>query len=154
MSERAPVPLFFGKIEGGKISLDRRDAFQSLISRLNGQDIEITLRKRRRKRSLNQNAYFHGVVVPMLAEVAGYEDEEMKSALKGEFLRVESPHEGWLPRIRGTHELTTVEFNEFIEQCRRLGAKMYGIYIPDPGEYAEDSVAGHARPGELASAQA
>ena len=69
------------------------------------------------------------VVIPVLAERCGYEDEEMHDALKWRFLQ---KHDGPMPTVRSTASLNTVEFSEYTAQCRRLAAQM-GVMIPDPG---------------------
>jgi hypothetical protein len=127
-----PTPIFHGRIEGGRICLERREDFAALIQRLDGKDVELILRKHRRSRSRNQNAYYWGVVIPLIAEHCGYMDEEMHEALKWRFLQ---KHDGPLPTVRSTTDLDTAEFTEYIEQCRILGAEM-GVVIPGPGEVA------------------
>lgn len=122
---------FYGRIEGGRIQLHNPSAWTAQIMRLDGKEIELALCKRRQKRSLEANAYFHSVVLPALAEAAGYEDLQMKDALKAHFLSVHDGN-GKLPRVRGTSELNTAEFADFVDRCIRLGAEMYRIVIPDP----------------------
>ena len=71
-------------------------------------------------------------MIPLLAEVAGYDDEEMHAALKMRFLR---NHVGAdLPSVRSTSDLDTAEFTEYIERVRQLAAEFYGLLIPNPGE--------------------
>ncbi len=69
-----------------------------------------------------------------MAEYCGYEPEEMHEALKVRFLLKHgfSNETTTLPTIRSTTDLTTAEFSEYVDQCRRLAAEM-GIIVPDPG---------------------
>ena len=136
-----PVPIFRGRIENGKIHLEQREDFAGLIQRLDGSEIDLRLSKHRNVRSISQNAYYWAVVIPLLAEHCGYEDEEMHEALKWRFLQTHADQSGefevkssWvrLPTVRSTTDLDTAEFTEYIEQCRRLGAEM-GVIIPSPG---------------------
>lgn len=124
-------PVFFGCVSKGEVYLDEERRYDLLLRQLEGCDIELLLRKRRRIRSGPQNRYLHGVVIPILAEHIGYDLEEMKEALKWRFLQVHQ--NGKLPTVRSTARLDTAEMTEFIEQTRRLAAEM-GCYIPDPGE--------------------
>ena len=128
MSE--PVPVFRGKIEGGKIHLDYPEDFRELIEKLEGKPITIRLKRYFPNRSLPQNNYYWGCVVALLAEHCGYDKEEAHEALKWRFLQ---KHDGPMPTVRSTASLTTVEFGEYVENCRRLAAEM-GCVIPDPGE--------------------
>lgn len=134
-----PVPIFRGRIENGKICLEHREGFAALIQRLDGCDVDLRLSKHRKARSISQNAYYWSVVIPLLAEHCGYDDEGMHEALKWKFLQVRGQEietrASWttLPTVRSTTDLDTAEFTEYIEQCRRLAAEM-GVAIPSPGE--------------------
>lgn len=125
--------IFRGAIRDDKIRLEMREQFSSLIASLNGQQIELTLRKARSKRSTPQNSYYWGIVIKFMAEHCGYDPEEMHDALKQKFLRTHGDTE--LPTVRSTAKLNTAEFTEYLEQCRRLAAEM-SIYVPDPNEVA------------------
>jgi hypothetical protein len=125
-----PSRIFRGKIQNGKICLELRADFAALIQKLDGLDVELILRKLRRKRSLSQNAWYWSCIVPLLAEHCGYDEEEMHEALKMRFLRNHTDTQ--LPSVRSTTSLDTREFTEYAESCRRLAAEM-GVVIPDPG---------------------
>jgi len=56
-------PVFSGKIEKGKVILDNHNRYLVQISRLEGQRVEVVLRKQKSTRSLNQNNYYWGVVL-------------------------------------------------------------------------------------------
>lgn len=133
-----PTPIFRGKIENGKICLDRRDEFAQHIASLNGKPVELILRREKAKRSSPQNSYYWAVVVKMLSEHCGYDSEEMHEALKWRFLwRDGGVEAGGSPLItaKSTASLSTKEFSEYVEQCRMLAAGM-GVVIPGPGEVA------------------
>jgi hypothetical protein len=125
-----PTPIFRGRIEQGRIKLDRRDEFAAHVARLDGKDIELRLTRWRRVRSGAQNRYYWAVVVPLIADHCGYDHQEMHEALKFRYLQT---HEGPMPRVRSTADLSTAEFTEYIDAVRRLAAEM-GCVIPGPGE--------------------
>lgn len=129
MTDKIQAPVFHGKSENGRLVLDRREDFASLIQKLDGQEIDITLRKRRRVRSLSANGYYWGVLVPILSEHTGYDPEEMHGALKQRFLTDHTDER--LPRVRSTSSLDTNEFAVYIDACIRLAAEM-GVIIPEP----------------------
>lgn len=137
-----PTPVFRGRIEQRKICLEQRDGFAALIARLEGNEIDLILRKHRNVRSLSQNAYYWAVVIPVLAEHCGYEDEEMHKALQWRFLQKHADQTGefetqgtWvkLPTVRSTADLDTAEFTDYIERVRTLAAQM-GCVVPSPGQ--------------------
>jgi hypothetical protein len=127
-----PAPIFQGKVEKGKIRLDSPGSFQALLARLEGRQVALRVTRHHHSRSLSQNAYYWGVVIPLLAECCGYEDDEMHHALKHRFLRDRANEKGGLVLVKSSAALNTREFTEFIEQCRRLAAEL-GVAIPDPG---------------------
>lgn len=131
---KTPAPILRGLMENGKIKWHGTDARRlAIITKfLEGKEIELTLRAKPKRRSLNQNRYYWCVVVSMLAMAAGYEPEEMHEALKFRFLRIHE--DGPLPAARSTTDLTTKEFEEYAAKCRQLGAEMYGLYVPEPNE--------------------
>jgi hypothetical protein len=64
-----PIPIFRGRIEGGKIQLERQEDFAALIARLDGKEIDLRLSKHRNVRSISANAYYWAVVIPLLGEL-------------------------------------------------------------------------------------
>ncbi len=125
-----PTPLFAGRVEGGRISLADPVAWRTLLQRMEGREIDLRLTLRRKVRSLSQNAYYWGCVIPLFAEYCGYDHDEMHEALKMRFLMANPDCR--LPTLRSTADLTTAEFTEYIEKARRLAAE-FGVNIPDPG---------------------
>ena len=128
-----PVPVWSCRVEGGRLHLDQREAFQRYVQGQDGRHLELVLRPRRIQRSDRQNAYYWGVVVALVAEKCGYEPEEAHDALKARFLT--DHEEAALPRVRSTTSLTVAEFQDYTERIRRWAAEyLDGLYIPEPGE--------------------
>lgn len=126
--------IWDGRVENGKLKLEDRDGFAALVEKLEGKPIQITLERMRVKRSNNQNRWYWGCIVKLLAEHCGYETDEMHEALKAKFLRDRENEEvGGLPKIRSSASLDTVQFSDYCERCRQLGAEM-GVIIPAPDE--------------------
>lgn len=104
----------------------------------------ITVEKLYNKRSLEQNAFYHHVVLHEFSR--GYYEtsgeritrETAHEFLKGRFNTKEvKMGETLLVIPRSTTELTTTEFNEYIEKCRKFVAEFFGIEIPEPGSQSE-----------------
>ncbi len=129
----SPVRLT-GKVENGIPIWDSPAAKDRAIRALDGKRFQCEIGPIRKKRSLDENAYMWGVVIPMLAEACGYgttaEDYEMvHEGLKEKFLRVNDGSS--LPSVRSTASLNTVEFEKYMDQCRQFGDEM-GVVIPLP----------------------
>lgn len=91
--------------------------------------------KAKAKRSLNQNSYYWGVVVTILADETGYTIDEVHQELGGMFLRyVKSGKEF----VRSTATLDTLEFEKYLEQCRKWAWNDLNITIPLPNEVTEE----------------
>lgn len=109
-------------------------AWTLALSKLEGKRITVEVSAWRKSRSAMQNRYLHGVVLPILGEDLGYYKDEMKAALCHKFLSSVDDKTG-LMRIRGTSDLSTAEFEEFMTRVREWAAVELGIFIPLPGEY-------------------
>jgi hypothetical protein len=97
-----------------------------------------------RKRSVSQNAYYWGVMVPIIKKAlydAGYDEvttnEDAHEVIKHLLLkkRIVSKQTGDVIDIStSTTKLSISEFNEFIERVCRWAAEFLGTYIPSPNE--------------------
>jgi hypothetical protein len=103
------------------------------------KDVEITIGPPRKKGTARQRSYYFKVIVTRIAIAAGCDPSEYKEqvheALKARFLKIEI--DGPLPITKRYETLTTVEREEYHENCRRFGAEFFGIYIPLPNEMEE-----------------
>jgi len=88
--------------------------------------------KERKPRSLEQNAYYHGVVLDILCREIGYDHDEMHDALRYKFLSYENVD--GLKAILSTTQLTTREFEIYLKRIRRWASMDMNIIIPKPNE--------------------
>ena len=130
-------PIFLATIKDAAPVFDDSTCvqFDAHCRRMEGQKVEIIVRKWRARRSLNQNAYFHGVVLKMLQEVTGYAGaegmDELKDILEDKFLRVPTKL-GY--RTRESEDLNTKEFEDFLEEIRLWAAVMFEVTDLETGE--------------------
>lgn len=100
---------------------------------------QIHIKVDRETRSGQQNRYYWGVVIKMLSEYTGFDPNEMHEDLARRFLSyfkvIPTGEERTL--TRKTSELDTKEFEDYLEQCRRLAAEHFDIIIPLPNEVLE-----------------
>jgi hypothetical protein len=134
-----PVPIWYGTAKplvtgGAKLDLHRALDFGSYLRGLAGKPLEIIVRRRRAQRSHAQNAFYWGVVIAITAEYCGYEPDEMHEAWKLDLLTVHDEGKP-LPRVRSTTDLSTAEFEDYVERIRRKAAEM-GCDVPEPNEVA------------------
>jgi len=133
------------EIKEGRLHIIRETDFKKCIRTAPKGKYFLKLAKIYRKRSLNQNAYYHGVVVSLVRDGlidVGYRlsNEQTHEFIKEQFLRTEITNEqtGEVKTInRSTTELTTTEFNEFIYDVIFWGLEYLSIEIPLPSEFEE-----------------
>jgi len=101
---------------------------------------KLEIKRDKDKRSYSQNRYYHGVVVKMLGDELGNFPTEMHEILKSLFLQYDAVigKTGEVVRVvKSTTELTTIEFEEYLEKCRIFALTNLGIRIPLPNECIE-----------------
>jgi hypothetical protein len=137
---------YIGKIEDGRLRILNKRMFDAHIESLNGKEVSIILDKNTKKRSNNQNAYYHGVVLPIVKAGlidAGFENyrnnEQVHDLLKFRFLKTnESNTDGeFIERIKSTSELSTSQFMDFIAEVQQWATEFLNVYIPEPNENLE-----------------
>lgn len=126
--------------------IHKRDAIRRENARACIYDLDpgrawvVEIKEYRKKRSLDQNAYIHAVPLKILAEHTGYEIEELKEYLCGEF-------SGWQerevfgkkkvrPKLR-TSDMDSQQMTQFIEFLIWFGSDKLGLTIPYPNEEQE-----------------
>lgn len=127
----------------GKATVYRERDMVNYIASLgrDDKDVEITydIYKRKRKRSNDQNAYYW-LLLEMIRErmtELGHETgkDELHQFFKGRFLYTEFLDEktGEIMRLpRKSSEVSTDEFNAFIEDVKRFSATVLDLVLPDP----------------------
>lgn len=132
-----------GRVRNGRLIPDNRGLLSSHLRSYEGMEVQLALSKRRRRRSNDQNAYYWGAVVAMARE--GINEawgehvslEETHHILKFQCNYAERVNEatGEIIRIpKTTTELSTAEFEEYLERCRRFAQEWLQVSIPLPNE--------------------
>jgi len=108
------------------------------LKKLDGKVVEVTVDDLNH-RTMNQNAYYWGVVLALISERTGYEREELHEMYKFKFNKrmkefvnnqtgeIETDEYG-----ATTVNLGVDEFAKYIEQIQRWAAKFLQLNIPDP----------------------
>lgn len=131
------------EIKGGKLTIYRRQDFLDEISNIGELECTITLEKRSKKRSNNQNSYLWGIVYPISRDCfksIGYflSLDEVHEFFKDKFLKdvVVHPDTGEIlgNKVKSTTELDTFEFNEYFEAIIVFVAETFSTEIPYPNE--------------------
>jgi hypothetical protein len=132
-------PVFKACVENGVLRfLDgEKQRMSQYVRGLRG-NVDVTVKRRTKPRSNAQNRYYWGVIIPLLSDYTGYEHEEMHNALKMLFLR-KPAHAPDLPdTLRSTSDLTTQEFESYVERVRRWASIEFLLSIPLPNELNDE----------------
>jgi len=114
--------IFNGNIKSGKLEIYNRKQMKDWIATRKDGLVRIQVRQPRVSRSINQNDYFHGVLLKKLGDELGYEIEEMKGVIK------------WLFHVKSTSDLSSTEFEDLCRRVRRWAAIELNINLPEPNE--------------------
>lgn len=123
---------------------EKADIFGRL-GRLHGMN-RLTICRARPRRSDKQNRYYWPCFVQPLADFLkqqdhGITDDYAHEILKHKFLRreVKDVNTGEVMTFTAsTTELTTAEFNEYLENCAQWLAEMFGIVVPEPSVWRQE----------------
>ena len=123
---------FYGRAYHGKIVYNTPSSVEKYIQSLEGKGVEVSIGREQKTRSGKQNRYYWSVCVHIISEFTGYNKLEthelMKSLFLKEYKRIGNQE---TPIIKSTTELTTIEFEEYIEQVKQWAATDLNIVIPD-----------------------
>ncbi len=132
----------------GKLKRNR-NALATSIKEFEGKDITITIERKKKNRSIMQNSYYWAVIVPLIDNAIReswgerYSREQIHELLKKECNYVERHNEstGEIIKVsQTTTNLSTIQFEEYEESCRRWALEWFNIIIPLPNEQIEIKV--------------
>lgn len=143
-------------LPGGKLPIDISNEIKSLLDYLSGKDVVIGIKLFTKRRSNKQNRYYWSVVVRTICQMMQDAGNEMDEDETHDFLREEvgklkmaiiDPSGEPYFKLRSTTDLTTKEFEDYLEKIRAFAAR-FGYAIPMPQEelYRENNYDGSGHP--------
>lgn len=145
---------YTGKVENGKITLPSARFKTEVVQAFEGRQIQVTVERKRKRRSPEQNKYYWGIVINILAhsfkelnpqliltpkDVHEWAKERFLPMITDlEIFELDTP-EGKKEMRRTTTRLTTSQFMDYITLIQEWSAE-YSIYIPDPNEWEFESI--------------
>lgn len=123
------VPIFYGTVTNGKMTVEDKKGLEEHIASLDG-DVQITVEKKRKKRTVRQNRYYW-LMLKWIGDELGYTPDEMHSIFGQMFLLV---RDGKFSFVRSTKSLSTMEQEEYHANIRQYCALELKLDIPEPNE--------------------
>lgn len=118
-----------------RIKINAPIYYQHAVNQFKAGDyVTITVTNKRPKRTVAQNNYYWGAVLPAIAEATGEHDlEALHEVFKKKFLAKERAEVlgEVVTKTKSTAELSVLEFGEFIEKI----AALTEIQLPPPLNY-------------------
>lgn len=133
------------KVVNGKCATNK-GSISKAFEQFEGKEITITIERKRRKRSNEQNAYLWGCVYPLIKqgffETCGevFTIEEVHEIMKLKFNFIELTNESTgevITAPKSTTKNTKFEQEQYHEQCRQFAIEWFNITIPLPNEQIE-----------------
>jgi hypothetical protein len=127
----------------GSLVVKARSLFDEglrLMAREKDLAVVIEVKPEKKYRSVFQNSYYWGIVITSIAtrlrELGHDVDKDLTHEfLKGKFLYTEMVTDTEVVKIpRKTSELTTTEFEEYVEMVKQFAAETLNVFIPDPND--------------------
>lgn len=134
---------FDATVTNGKLPDGIRLMIAQAIAALDGKRITITVAVAKKRRSLNQNAFYWGSVVPLVIELFAEHGTDIDAEQCHEFLKkhvmgvrevIKIPRGEYYVVAGKSRELATVEWESNMEKIRAWAAQ-YGKAIPFPNEH-------------------
>lgn len=121
-----------------QMSAGQKATMAAYLNRNEGNYVRATLSQPTKTRSTNQNSYYWGVVLTMIAEETKHTTEECHEFMKSMFLPREFKKIGGVEKEiqKSTTTLSTSEFEDYLEQIRAFAASDEELHlvIPLPNE--------------------
>jgi len=119
----------------GKLVFQDQAVANALIWKIRpDEQVVVTIKRRTKNRTDNQNRYYWGAVIATIAAETGVDNDDVHEAMKRKFLEPEiKEFAGMRWKVPGsTSKLDTSAMNTYIEQIRAWAATEFGINIPEP----------------------
>ena len=134
----------FGYIKEGRLKIVHEKRFKEDLRQAKDCDVQIIIKKRG-KRSLPQNAYYHGVIVEeirhRLKELGNtFDHDTVHEFLKQKFHseKIVIPATGELIEVgQTTTKMNKDEFGSYIDRIIQWAAETLEIHIPEPGQQTD-----------------
>ena len=137
MSSTAGITLIV-PVQNGRLnpSLAQQQAMDTYLQTREGREVAVKLTRPTNQRSLNQNRFYWGTALRIIADFTGHTPEEIHYALKTILLpRRFIMLAGREVEVgKTTTDLSTTEFEAYLERLRAWASSELGIEIPTPNE--------------------
>lgn len=114
----------------------QKNVVKAFLSQRDGKEVVVTFSSLRKVRSGNQNRFYWGICMSMIALETGHSPEEIHEWCKDAFLPRSYVTIAGVEReiAKSTTDLTTTEFEAYLDRIRAFAAQELRMNIPLPNE--------------------
>ncbi len=123
------------KVEQYNLTFLDKELLKTHLKQFEGHIVEVSIRKYRSKRTIDQNSYYWKLC-EIVGNELGYDNEDMHEIFKHRFLKREkeiivNENTIKLEKTISTTKLNTKQFTDYIEKIKRFCASELSIVLPD-----------------------
>ncbi len=117
--------------------IDLLDQFTMFLGRfVPGEEVEVIIRKKRKRSSGRQNKYYWGVIMKLIADHTGHTQDEIHQTLGWKFLK--RFDDNGVEYVPSTMDIDTKSREKYHEDCRRWAKVVLDVNVPLPNQIEED----------------
>jgi hypothetical protein len=130
------------EVKNGSLTRNR-NLIKDAITTFEGKQIVIKIEKFKKKRSTQQNRFYHGIIIPIVQNClkeAGHimTNESTHDLIKLKFLKetlfVNEDTGEVIERIKSTTELSTSQFMDLLAEINNFTFEYFGVTLPSPND--------------------
>lgn len=138
--------LFISNTKNGRLQSNVQTQLNDYISSLKDARYQIEIKKVKKSRSNNQNRYYWGIIVnefrsgvaEMWGEYIGSQEAHEYLKLHCNYKELINENSGEIIKLpQTTADRTTIEFEEYLERCRKLIYNYFNRVVALPNESLE-----------------
>lgn len=147
------MTTIYGHVKDGHLGIATRKAIASFLKMLEGKPVQVEIKERKKYRSIKQNRFYFGHIVPAVREMffqTGHvlSDEDVHDYLWRHVLKeteiVIMPNGDTYERRKSSTGFSTKDWEERIDAIRAWAAEL-GIALPYPNEFFDDDNQGEEK---------
>lgn len=130
----------YGNVKGGKVKFELPEYLDSILKQFESKRVEIKIKESKRNPSLNQYAYYYGIILPVCHKTEMFSSLDKPSDIHDEYfgpkflsyrkLITINNKTKEVTRVRGLSELNIDEMSEFISRVM-AECQNEGIDVPE-----------------------
>jgi hypothetical protein len=134
-----------GHIEKGVLKIHQKERFRRMISEFGDTRVMVIVKKLYKQRSNEENKYYWGCIIEYARQcINNAWGRDISKEMAHDILVINCNYEevhnedGQILRLPlETHNLSTVDYEKFLEKCRQWIYEYFEVHVPLPNEQSD-----------------